>query len=164
MQILFNTAVYMQCSLFCGNLVFRKKKKPAKLCRIQDKMNAFTVIHRYWLFTWTKDLVCRTCEGSKHPALNPTWHACDPSASNCNYNFSNMIFLMQMWLALDMNLVWMLSRAVCNTTWRWNKRKKSINIQPDLMFGPKCHWVKKSIFFQVERYTRTIIIIYWYDI
>lgn len=79
-------------------------KKPAKLCRIQDKMNAFTVIHRYWLFTWTKDLVCRTCEGSKHPALNPTWHACDPSASNCNYNFSNMIFLMQMWLALDMNL------------------------------------------------------------
>lgn len=127
-QILFHTAVYMQCSLFCGNLVFRKKKQTAKLCRIQDKMNAFTVIHRYWLFTWTKDLVCRTCEGSKHPALNPTWHACDSSASNCNYNFSNMIFLMQMWLALDMNLVWMLSRAVCNTTWRWNKRRKSINI------------------------------------
>lgn len=31
-QILFHTAVYMQCSLFCGNLVFRKKKT-AKLCR-----------------------------------------------------------------------------------------------------------------------------------
>lgn len=83
----YSTQLYICNVVYFVGIWCSVKKKTAKLCRIQDKMNAFTVIHRYWLFTWTKDLVCRTCEGSKHPALNPTWHACDPSASNCNYNF-----------------------------------------------------------------------------